>query len=141
MNSNYFNSKKYIILLIVICALLAILTAKVFEYMPQEVNDGLQGYNPQTYQKNLSTPADEQFNSDSNTIQSDSSENDAYDNEDEDEDEDEETDDNNTTDYINNDEQHKSGHIDFMPPADNKMDFEEIEAPEGTIEHIIYATH
>jgi len=56
MNSSYdFNSKKYIILLVIICVLFFIFTLKIFEYMPSHVVEQADGDISQT--QNINSPA------------------------------------------------------------------------------------
>ena len=118
---NYFNSKKYIILLVVVCVLFAILIIKFFDYLPQPDNIPPSGYSTQ----------ETSINDDNNAV-NDPSDNEEADNEEEDEEEDTSDDDDNI------DDNHKTGHIDFerksYPDVNN---FEEIPAPKGSNEEII----
>lgn len=119
---NYFNSKKYIILLVVVCILFAILIIKIFDYLPKPDNIPPSGY---TTEKTSVNNTDDAVNE-------------SYDNEDADSDEEDEDDDDTSEDDDNIDDNHKSGHIDFeqksYPDINN---FEEIPAPKGSNEEII----
>ena len=134
MDSNYFNSKKYIILLILICTLLAVLTAKVFDYIPQPPeNNEYEGYYPHPAREQLLRAPSDLTNNNNSTFDETAS------NDDEDDDDDDDEDDN--TENNINDSQHKSGHIDYMPKSaySNNDDFGEIPAPPGTVEEQINA--
>jgi len=126
----YFNSKKYIILLLVVFILFTIMTIKVFEYAPKPENKMEQEiYNPQDYSSEY------KGNSTTNAqtaLQDEESDNEESDNDDE----------NNEDEAVKiiYDRKHKRGHIDFMPksyPDINK--FDEITAPEGSSEEEIKA--
>lgn len=127
MNNNYFNSKKYMILLVLICLLFAILTMKAFEYMPKPA-ETYGDYNTQ-----YRVPSGEQVQSDNNAYNNENavSEEEEEDTDDEDE-EDEDTEE-------NTDKNQKSGHIDFSQPATSSNDFIEIPAPPGAVEEEINA--
>ena len=123
MDTNNFNSQKYLILLILICLLFAILTIKAFEYMPKPA-DTYGEYNTK-YQ----VPTGEQLKSDNNMVNNENSELQEED-EDTDEDEDEDSEEDNNTNQ-------KSGHIDYSQPSTSSNDFIEIPAPPGTVEEEI----
>ena len=130
----YFNSKKYIILLVVVCILFTIMTVKVFEYMPKPLNNQeAEEYSPQF----INNKNDSEYNNeqDENTY-AENSDDEEY-NEEEDDDEDEDDD----KDSSVEEKQQKSGHIDFMPKSSyqNLNDLEEIPAPKGTNEEKIQA--
>ena len=129
----FFNSKKYIILLVIVCLLFTIITAKVFDYMPKPVNNQeYDGYIPYGNLNNNSTFSDTQIEkSFSANLNNEEDESDEDSQEDEDEDDDTSVD----------DDMHRSGHIDFMPPSayQNTNDFVEIPAPKGSNEDNIQA--
>lgn len=109
MNNNYdFNSKKYVLLLFIVCTLFLILTIKAFDYLPVETPQ--QKINVET----INTPAQSSVRV--------PTEGESKEEKIKDEDSD----------------RHKSGHIDFMKKENstyNESDkFEEIEAPKGIIE-------
>ena len=115
MNNFDFNSKKYTILLFLVCMGFLILTIKAFEYLPTRLSNDNENMQQPASNTNISTQ-----------IKANSDDENENDNEDENEDMDEEDPD-----------KHKSGHIDFMPKTDNtddaEMDFDEIQAPKGAI--------
>lgn len=124
MNTGNYDTKKYIIILISVCIIFIILTTTAFDKMsktlPNMPNEEYNGYYPNSvnnteYQNNAgqNVIADEKYN---NNEEIDKNEN------------------------INseNDERHKSGHIDFMQDYSNKENnLEEIPAPLGTNEESI----
>ncbi len=118
---NYFNSKKYIILLVIVCILFAILIIKFFDYLPEPDNIPPTGHSIR----------------ESSVINTDDAVNDSSDNEDA-ESENEEEDEDDASEEDNIDENHKTGHIDFerksYPDINN---LEEIPAPKGSNEEII----
>ena len=126
----YFNSKKYIILLLVVFILFTIMTLKVFEYAPKPSNEMEQEiYNPKDYSSEYKEGSAKNAQT---TMQDDESDNEESDNDDE-SNEDEAA-------KANYDKKHKKGHIDFMPksyPDINK--FDEIPAPKGSSEEEINA--
>ena len=127
---NFFDSKKYIILLIIVCLLFTIMTVKFFDYIPKPLNNQeLEEYQPY----NQNSEQDEQINNVSESVEDFSD--DDQDDEDEDEDENDENDENENAEGINE----KSGHIDYMPQSsfNNNVDFVEIPAPNGTNEETI----
>ena len=117
----YFNSKKYIILLVIICLLFTIMVAKIFDYMPKQINNqDYEGYTPV-------------FNTGINGSQlrgqfSDEQIRESYENEDED----------NNSEEENTAENERTGHIQYLPKSYPDMNnFEEIPAPKGTVEEEI----
>ena len=130
MDSNYFNSKKYIILLVIVCSLFAILTAKVFDYMPQPVdNQEYNRYYPSSLKTELKNQNNEQINDEESLADEDADE--------DEDDEDDDDEDNIEDEQEDNYNQHqKSGHIDFMPKT---TEFDEIPAPKGAVEEVINA--
>jgi len=124
MNKDYFNSRKYIILLIIVCILFTIIILKAFDYMPKPIdNSEYNGYNQSILNNNINNEqSEENTNDEDENLNSDDDDND------DDNDED------------NADEQDKSGHIDFIKET---TEFEEIQAPKGTVEeeiHVDYGT-
>lgn len=107
-----FGSKKYLILLTLICIVFAIIIIKAFDYLPDKSVDGYNsGINSQPQYPN-------QFNA--NNQNQNISQNQTEDNYDP--------------------ERHKSGHIDFMPKEskteNNNNGFDEISAPNGVNEDV-----
>lgn len=127
---DYFNSKKYIILLVIVCLLFTIMTIKVFEYMPKRLEtQATEEYTPKV-SENDTKQVDEENDDTTNTE-------DSVTDDDEDENTDDSDYDNNETNYNNN---HKSGHIDFMSSSyPDIKNLEEIAAPKGTFEERIEA--
>lgn len=109
-----FGSKKYIVLLVLICIVFTIFIVKAFDYLPDKSVDI---YNP-IVNSQPSNVNQLNYNNQNQTqeINQNQSENN-YD-----------------------PERHKSGHIDFMPQQNraenNNNDFEEIQAPRGVNEDI-----
>ncbi len=127
----YFNSKKYIILLVIICLLFTIMVAKIFDYMPKQINNqDYEGYTPV-------------FNTGINGSQlrgqfSDEQIRESYENEDTDDDDEENEDEDNNSEEENTAENERTGHIQYLPKSYPDMNnFEEIPAPKGTVEEEI----
>ncbi len=130
MNYEDFNSKKYMILLALMCILLLIMTIKVFDYMPQPIKET--ELNPQNYEQ--------VSNSEGQTVSENVQNDEAAEEDDEDEGDDEEEDNSEDETDSSYDNNHKHGHIDYMPsPSYKMMDLEEIPAPKGTVEEEINA--
>ena len=107
MNNSFdFNSKKYMILLILICTLFTIFTIKIFDYMPK----------PEIIVDNFNDEQVEGINSPAqgNNVVSNNKEEDEEENE---------------------AKQHKKGHFDFMPKQvqDEEVEYDEIDAPPGAV--------
>lgn len=131
---NFFNSKKYIILLIVVCLLFTIITVKVFDYMPKPVNN--MEYNE--YKTNFNNDNDDSMLNQTKESYANNNDDDEEEiDEDVDENDEDEYDDDDTTDNVQN----RSGHVDFMPQSSNQntIDFIEIPAPKGSDEEKIKA--
>ena len=117
MNNNYeFNSKKYILLLVVICAMFLILIIKAFDYLPQKEDNIEDNYNSVEYVNNINQPSNSDINDSERIIKKE---------------QDEEKD------------KHKSGHIDFFKPNTNNYEKEnalttltEIDVPSGVKEEL-----
>lgn len=130
---DYFNSKKYIILLVIVCVLFTIMTVKVFEYMPKR----LETQTTEEYTPKVSINDSQQKDEEDDT-QDDEDIDDGEDNTDDDSDDEsaDENDDAEDTNYNN----HKSGHIDFMRSSyPDIKELDEIPAPKGTNEEKIEA--
>ena len=124
----YFNSKKYIILLVIVCLLFTIMITKIFDYLPKPIdNEELNSYSQSSY-KNIDINSQ---NYNQETIQDEEATVDEENEEEEEEEEEEEVDNTEEVDL-----KHKSGHIDFYQNSNN---FEEIPAPKGSAEEIIEA--
>ena len=111
-----FGSKKYIILLILICIVFTIFIVKAFDYLPDKSVDGYNtSVNSQTTQTNQNNYNSQNQPQDINQNQNQNQPENNYD-----------------------PERNKSGHIDFMPQQNenNRNDFEEINAPRGVNEDI-----
>lgn len=127
----YFNSKKYIILLVIICLLFTIMVAKIFDYMPKQINNqDYEGYTPVFSNGVSGSQFRGQF--------SDEQVREYYENENaeaEDEDDEEEA---NNTEEENTADNSRSGHIEYLPKSYPDINnFEEIPAPKGTVEEEI----
>jgi len=121
MDSNYFNSKKYIILLILICILFVIITIKAFDYMPKPA-ETYGEYNtqyPVSSEQKLQT---DNSNFDNSEVSTDDGSDEDTDDEDEDED--------NSSD--NNEER-----TSFSQKSSYSNDFMEIPTPPGAVEEEI----
>lgn len=120
MDYNSFNSKKYIILVVIICILFAILTIKAFDYLP-ESDSNRADYSNRAGNHVVDVTDREVAESADDVDDSDDDNNEDDDSEQED------------SEY---NEQHKSGHIDFMPKSyyENSIELDEIPAPKGTVE-------
>ena len=113
----YFNSKKYVILLIIVCLLFAMLILKSFDYLPKPDNIPPAQYSTEESSVNYTKDSDKENNANRD-----------------------DSDDNNTSADENDydDDYHKSGHIDFEKNAyPDKDNFEEFPAPKGINEETV----
>jgi len=125
MNTGNFNSKKYMIILVSVCVILMILTIKAFDYMESPITDNITDNN-NVNKSSVYDINDSRLNL-YNSMQNKEVKSGLSDNKDDEE-------------FANNDEQHKTGHFDFMPKSSYRNDndnFEEIPAPEGADEDVI----
>ncbi len=118
MNKYDFNSKKYLILLVIVCSLFTIMTIKAFEYMPKRLSPSEIESMEESYNQNHAGA--EVNNTDDNA--------DAEADEDEEEEEEEEE-----VQHSKVDPRHKKGHIDFTRGYDIEPEFDEIKAPKGAV--------
>jgi tetratricopeptide (TPR) repeat protein len=106
--------KKFIALLATVCVMFVIFIIKAFEYLPNKTVDG---YKPNVNQQRqvVNQYQQQTFEENEKAVNQDE--------------------------QMQNDERHKSGHIDFMPnefkERPKRNDFEEIQAPKGAIEEEI----
>lgn len=108
MNEYYFNSKKYLFLLIIVCTLFLILVVKMFDYLPnyndEDNNQVLTGNNAEQtiYKPEQKEQADNNIKTSEEDL-----------------------------------ERHKSGHIDFFKQKNNQSEYnivEEIQAPKSVVD-------